>query len=218
MTVTAGGIQANESVVINSAALYRRPADVERGQRKDLVDQRPVAYGHQRHDDHRRGQRHDRRGDRRRRHRRSPRRRKPGGLISGRNRHGVEQHGDLDRGLANFGGDITVNTGTLVLNPSVTVQYSGGTLSARARCRSIQQKAIVNIGGGAGPTSPVPSPCRAPLALIPVNYFVLHTKMAVFWALLRFRCKPTCCFQVKKDETHASTIWCPFSRCFVRCS
>ena len=56
------------------------------------------------------------------------------------------------------------------------------------------------------------------LGLIPVNYFVLHTKMAVFWALLRFRCKPTCCFQVKKDETHASTIWCPFSRCFVRCS
>ena len=33
------------------------------------------------------------------------------------------------------------------------------------------------------------------LVLIPVNYFVLHTKMAVFWALLRFRCKPTCCFK-----------------------
>ena len=94
----------------------------------------------------------------------------------------------------------------VVLDNSVTFDVAAGTTLTLSGTVS-GPGGIIKTGNG-----------RLILDLIPVNYFVLHTKMAVFWALLRFRCKPTCCFQVKKDETHASTIWCPFSRCFVRCS
>ena len=146
LTVTAGGITANESVTIQLGRLHRRPAILERGRRKDPDGQRPAAHDHQRFDLQRRGQ-HDRLGQHRRR-RRAQRfgGAKPGGLIqSGTGAVTLEQyagfrrqhHGECGRGALNIsptGGVSVAYSGASFGGGTINVNCSGAfTLAAAPR-------------------------------------------------------------------------------------
>ena len=120
LTVTAGGIQANESVTIDSRCLYRRAAGVDRGCGKNADRQRAAAYHHQRSDLQRSGQYGHHWSDRRRRGDQHLRRRKAGWTDPGGLRRGHAGR------TSNFAGDITVNAGAGPLNIAPTGGASAG--------------------------------------------------------------------------------------------
>jgi autotransporter-associated beta strand protein len=87
---------------------------------------------------------------------------KPGGLI--KNNTGTMTL----TGVSNFGGDITVNTGTLSLNPSASSTYSGAFFGSGTLSLGPTSAATISIGGGnSNYTGPISIGSNATLAFVP---------------------------------------------------